>query len=285
MLILGIIGISFGSIFVRLCDAPSLIIAAYRLSIATLVVVPFQFTKGARETQRTRLKEAWFYLFAGSFLAMHFATWIASLQYTSVASSVVLVSTNPIFVAILSTLLLKERLSRRALIGAVIALAGCVWIARFDTRLGASNVKGDLLALAGAVMMAGYLLTGRVVRRGTPLKEYVCRVYGIAAVILVILCAFKEPNWIHFSARTYLFFALSALVPQSIGHTSLNWALRFLPPVIVATCTLFEPVGASLLALAIFKEVLTWQKIAGGLVILTGVFLSMTEIPAAEATV
>jgi drug/metabolite transporter (DMT)-like permease len=277
VLCLGVAAISFGSIFVRLCEAPSLIIAAYRLLIATFVLVPFQISRPVAVQGVQSQRKAIYYLLAGIFLALHFATWIASLKYTSVASSVVLVTANPLFVALFSWWFLREGISRRAIIGILVAVAGGILIARADTGIGHDTLKGDALALLGAIMMAGYLLTGRVIRVVTPLPQYVFRVYGVAAGLLALFCVVTEPNWIHYSGRTFLFFALSALVPQSIGHTSLNWALRHFPAAIVAVCTLFEPVGASLLALWVFGEILTPEKILGGFIILAGIFLSINE--------
>lgn len=278
ILCVGVAAISCGSIFVRLCDAPALIIAAYRLAFATLFLIPFQFSGTANAGNRSIARETFYYLLAGLFLALHFAAWVTSLQYTSVASSVVLVTTNPAFVALFSGWFLKEGISRRAIIGIVLAIAGGILIARTDAVLGQDSLKGDALALTGAVMMSGYLLTGRKVRAETTLLRYVFRVYATAAALLLTYCLVRESNWIHFSRKTYLFFILSALVPQSIGHTSLNWALRYFPAALVAVCILFEPVGASLLALWIFKEALTAEKILGGLIILAGIFLSIGKV-------
>jgi drug/metabolite transporter (DMT)-like permease len=275
VLCLGVLAISFGSIFVRLCEAPSLIIAAYRLLIATVVLTPFQFSKPVAPQERQKRNKGIYYLLAGTFLALHFATWVASLKYTSVASSVVLVSTNPLFVALFSWWFLREGISRRAMIGILVAVAGVILIARNDVGSSRAMLRGDALALLGAIMMAGYLLTGRVIRQGTRLTQYVFQVYATAAGVLVVICLIVESNWIHYSGRTFLFFALSALVPQSIGHTSLNWALRYFPAAIVAVCTLLEPVGASLLALLLFGEILTAEKVLGGLIILGGIFLSI----------
>ncbi|MBZ5534493.1 MAG: DMT family transporter [Acidobacteriia bacterium] len=277
VLCLGVVAISFGSIFVRLCEAPSLVIAAYRLLIATIVLVPFQISRQRDRKGGQSQGKAVYYLLAGIFLALHFATWIASLKYTSVASSVVLVTANPIFVALFSWWFLREGISRRAIIGILVAVAGGILIARADVGIGQDTLKGDALALLGAVMMAGYLLTGRVIRSVTPLTQYVFRVYAVAAGVLVLFCTLREPNWVHYSGRTFLFFCLLALVPQSIGHTSLNWALRYFPAAIVAVCTLLEPVGASLLALLIFKEVLTPEKVLGGFIILAGIYLSISD--------
>ena len=284
VLCFGVLAISFGSIFVRLCEAPSLIIAAYRLLIATLVLTPFQFSKPAAATEAERHDKSIYYLVAGVFLALHFATWVASLKYTSVASSVVLVSTNPLFVALFSWWFLREGISRRVMIGILVAVVGGILIAWTDVGMGHRTLKGDALALAGAMMMAGYLLTGRVIRQRTPLTQYVFRVYAATAGVLLLICLVVEPNWVHYSGRTFLFFALSALVPQSIGHTSLNWGLRHFPAAIVAVCTLLEPVGASLLALFLFREILTAERVLGGVIILVGIYLSIRESRPVKAT-
>jgi drug/metabolite transporter (DMT)-like permease len=280
----GFLAISFGSIFVRLCDAPPLIIAAYRLLIATAVLAPFQFKTRLETAARIGRKEYVYYLLAGLFLALHFAAWIASLRYTSVASSVVLVTTNPLFVALFSWCFLREGVSRRAIIGIVLAVIGGFVVARADAGIGTGTLKGDALALAGAVMMGAYLLTGRRVRGGVRLAQYAFRVYGTAAILLIVYCLFTEPNWLHFSSKTYLFFVLSALVPQSIGHTSLNWGLRYFPAALVAVCTLFEPVGAALLALWFFHEALTAERMLGAVIILIGIYLSLGEARPVEVT-
>ena len=284
VLFIGVISISFGSIFVRLCDAPPLIIAAYRMLIAAVVLVPLQWKSG-EDAPRIQTSKDWiFYLVAGVFLALHFATWITSLKYTSVSSSVVLVNTNPLFVALFSWWFLREKIGIRAIIGVFVAVVGCVLIARADAGIGRNSLRGDVLALIGAMMFSGYLLAGRAVRSRAALTRYIFRVYGVAAAVLVLYCLLTEPNWVHFSGKTYLFFVLSALVPQSIGHTSANWALRFFPAALVAVCILFEPVGASLLALLFFREMLTWGKVLGGLIILTGVYLTLRESRPMEAT-
>ena len=279
----GFLAISFGSIFVRLCDAPPLIIAAYRLLIATAVLIPFQFKTGLETAARIGRKECVYYLLAGLFLALHFAAWIASLRYTSVASSVVLVTTNPLFVALFSWCFLGEGISRRAIIGIVLAVIGGFVVAWADTGIGTGTLKGDALALGGAVMMGAYLLTGRRVRGGVRLAQYAFRVYGTAAILLVVYCLLTEPNWFHFSSKTYMFFVISALVPQSIGHTSLNWALRYFPAALVAVCTLFEPVGASLLAVWFFHEALTAERMLGAVIILIGIYLSLSEARSVKA--
>ncbi len=285
VLIIGVTAISFGSIFVRLCNAPALIIAAYRLGFATLLFLPIQFW-GKEEKREAPPQGGWvIYLAAGGFLALHFATWISSLNYTSVASSVVLVTTNPLFVALFSWWFLREKITRRAMMGVLVAFLGGVVIAHVDAGHSMGSLKGDLLALLGAVMMSGYILTGRSIRTGTSLKQYLVRVYGMAALILVVYCMLTEPNWIHFSGKTYLFFVLSALVPQAIGHTSINWGLRYFPATLVAVCTLLEPVGASLLALLIFREMLSIEKVVGGFILLVGVYLTLRETKEMEPAI
>jgi len=275
VLCLGIIAISFGSIFVRLCQAPALIIAAYRLLIASAILLPFQLSKSNLPNPIQTRKENFLYFLAGVFLAFHFASWVGSLRYTSVASSVVLVDTNPLFVALFSWWFLRERVSRRVIMGILLAVLGGILVARADAGIGHDTLKGDGLALLGAMMMSGYMLVGRAIRARAQLVGYVFRVYATAAAVLTVLCLVTQSNWVHYSGSTFLFLALSALVPQSIGHTSLNWALRYFSAPRVAVCTLFEPVGASLLALWIFKEIPTLDKMLGGVIILIGIFLSI----------
>ena len=267
------VAVSFASIFIRWSEAPPLVIAAYRLSGATLVLIPFNLANGFRGLTRLGRVDLLYCLLAGLVLSLHFALWITSLKYTSVASSLVLVSTNPIFVGVFSYLFLKEKLKRGLVTGIIVSVAGGVVISLGDLS-GSRTLYGDLLALLGAVMMSAYLLIGRRVRMKTDLVSYITVVYGLAATILVIFVAFSGERFYPYPSRTYLMFALLALVPQLIGHTSYNWALKFFPPSFIAVVTLVEPVGSSILAYFLLGEGITWMRAVGGVLILVGIFIS-----------
>ena len=217
---------------------------------------------------------------AGLFLAAHFALWIASLERTTVASSVVLVTTTPLWVGLLSPLFLREPLTRRLALGIVLALAGGVIVGlggaggTHAATAGAGPggaLLGDLMALSGAWMMAGYLMVGRRLRAGLTLVPYIFVVYGMAAVLLTVAMAATGRSLFGLAPATYLWLALLALVPQLLGHSSFNWALRYLPASFVAIALLGEPVGSSALAYGLLHEVPTPLELGGAVLILAGI--------------
>ena len=208
-------------------------------------------------------------------LAFHFAFWIASLSHTSVASSVVIVTANPILVAIAAHVLLRESLTRSTAAGIGLGLAGGVVIALGDWDLGDRRLYGDGLALLGAVAVAGYYIIGRDLRREMPVLAYVAPVYGLAAAVLLATAGATGVALSGFSGETYVYLALLALVPQLLGHSSLNWALGHLPATLVAVAVMAEPVGATLLAWAVLDETPPVTAVAGGALILVGVYLAL----------
>ena len=273
----GLVAISFASILIKVCDAPPLIIAAYRLALATLVLLLFTVPRTLREFRRLSQREIILSLVAGVFLCFHFALWITSLKYTSVASSVIFVTTNPIFVALVSTLFLGERLSAALFLSILVAVIGGMIIAWEDWHKGLPSLYGDLLALLGAIMATGYLLVGRRVRQKMHLSAYITLVYGVAAVLLILLARINGDDFFHYPPRTYLLFFLLALVPQLIGHTTLNWALKFFSATLVAVFILGEPIGATILAYLILGEPLTNNLFWGGTLVLGGIYFSARE--------
>lgn len=270
----GIVAVSFASIFIRLAEAPSLVIAACRLTIASLILAPAALIRAKEELRTLTRGDLQLALLSGLFLGLHFATWISSLEYTSVASSVVFVSTSPIFVGLASHSLLKERVSPQMFLGIAVSMLGGMIIGYGDLGLGARELFGDLLAIAGAVMVSGYLLVGRRLRRQLSLLSYIFLVYATAAGFLVALCLLTGHPFSGYSRQTYLMFFLLAVVPQIIGHSSFNWALAYLPATFVGVSTLGEPVGSTILACFILSEIPTLAKIGGGVLILAGIYVS-----------
>ncbi|HEX7372349.1 MAG TPA: DMT family transporter [Thermodesulfobacteriota bacterium] len=273
----GLIAISFASILIKICDAPPLVIAAYRLGLATLLLLLFTLRRTLGELRRLGRGEILPSILAGIFLCFHFAFWITSLKYTSVASSVIFVTTNPIFVALASAFLLRERLSLTLLLSILIAVLGGIMIAWEDWDKGKGSLYGDILALLGAMMATGYLLVGRRVRQKMGLTSYITLVYGVAAILLIILALMNGDFFFRYSPRTYLIFFLLALFPQLIGHTSLNWALKFFSATLVAVFILGEPIGATLLAYLLLEEPLTYKILVGGALVLLGIYFSARE--------
>jgi len=276
-IVIGIAAVSSASIFIRFAqrEAPSLVIAAARLTLSSVILVPLALTRYRREYQRLTRRDAWLVVFSGIFLALHFATWISSLEYTTVASSTVLVSTSPLFVAIMAWMFLREKIGPVVIVGLAVALAGSVIIALND-RSGAMRnaLLGDLLAFAGAVAVAGYLLIGRRLRARLSLIPYIAAVYGTAAVVLLAMVLVTRERVVGYSHTTYLWLLLLALVPQLLGHSSFNWALAHLPATFVAVATLGEPIGSTILAYIILGEMPTPIKILGAGLILVGIVVA-----------
>ena len=276
-IVIGIAAVSSASILIRFAqrEAPSLVIAAARLTLASLILMPLALTRYRREYHRLTRRDAWLAILSGIFLAVHFATWISSLGYTTVASSTVLVSTSPLFVAIMAWLFLREKIGPAVIAGLAVALAGSVIIALND-RSGAMRnaLTGDLLAFAGAVAVAGYLLIGRRLRAKLSLIPYVAVVYGTAAVVLLAMVLVTRERVVGYSPIIYLWLLLLALVPQLLGHSAFNWALAHLPATFVAVATLGEPIGSTILAYIILGETPTLIKILGAALILVGIVVA-----------
>ena len=274
LLPIGITAISTASIFIKLCDAPALTIAAYRVGVASLVLIPFVAHRGTwRKWEWNHLRGC---ILSGFFLSLHFAFWIASLKYTSVASSVVLVTTHPIFVGVGARLFLQERLSFNLILGIVLSVLGGGLIGYGDMALSKQALYGDGLALLGAVAASGYLMMGRAIRKEQDLLSYVFPVYSTAGLVLVILSLLFRKPFFGYSSTTYLLFFLLALIPQLIGHTTFNWALKYFPASMVAIAILGEPVGSTALAYFFLNEPLTPLKALGGILIFIGVVAALT---------
>jgi len=298
-LLAGILAVSTAAIFIRFAQhegAASIVVAAARLTISSLILAPFALTHYWSHLRRLSRREWILALLSGLFLALHFATWITSLEYTSVASSVVLVTTTPLWVALLAPLVLRERVGTAAVVGLILALTGgfvvglsdaCTW-AGPSTMLRAGSVScpplrtffggtaflGDFLAIFGAWMAAGYMLVGRKLRVKMELVPYIFVVYTMAAVVLMAIMLGMGENPLGLPPLAYLWFALLALVPQLFGHSTFNWALKYLPASFVSVTLLGEPVGSTILAYFIFQEQPGWVKIGGAVLILAGIWLA-----------
>ena len=287
----GILAVSTASIFIRFAQqgAPSLVVAAGRLVIATLLLAPLAIKRVFKESRNFDKKTWILLLLSGSFLALHFAAWITSLEYTSVASSVVLVSIAPLFVALFSPLFLKQKVSRGVMAGLMISLAGsmfvgltgaCQWAegritcAPFQSMLQGEAFIGDLLALAGALMAAGYLLIGSRVRSQFSLLSYIFIVYGIAGILLVIIVLCSGLDVTAYSGQTWMWILLLALIPQLIGHSTYNYFLKFIPASIVSIALLGEPIGSVVLAYVFLHEPPALLEIIGGILILAGIVIA-----------
>jgi drug/metabolite transporter (DMT)-like permease len=271
VLAVALAAVSFGSIFARLAEAAPLAIAAWRMGLAALVIIPVALA-GSSGAERMNLRHAALAAAAGMFLALHFATWIASLDYTSIARSVLLVSTAPIWVAIVQFLIGRGAPPLRAALALLLAVGG-VAIASAGHDRSQEALTGDLLAVAGAIAMASYLLLSQKAQSRLPFRRYLAIAYGSAAAFLWLAVTLTGTAAGGFTAATWWALVGMAAISQLIGHSGYNWALRHLSPLFVAVVLVGEPVLASFLGWWLLGEGLDWQTGAGGLLILTGILL------------
>lgn len=282
VLVVGILGVSMSAILVRLSIAAmkmegnigfSLFLAASRLIISALILLPTW--KNLKFTQIT--PKAYYYaIAAGICLAIHFATWITSLAFTSIAASTVLVTTNPIWVGFFSWWWFKEKLSKRAILGIAIAFLGGMVIAIADSSgISGKNydnpILGDALALFGAVMSSLYIIFGsQAQQQGLNIGNYIAIAYSTAAIFLLPLPFLYQTSYFGYSYQVYIYILLMAIVSQLIGHTSFNWAIRWISPTLISLSLLFEPIFASCLGAIAFSETIPLMVFWGGLMILIG---------------
>ncbi|HOS81032.1 MAG TPA: DMT family transporter [Anaerolineae bacterium] len=285
VLFFGVLATSMSSTLVRLAqtEAHSLAIAAWRLTLATVMLAPFALSTRRAELRSFNRRERRWLLASGALLAVHFATWILSLALTSVAASVVLVAMSPLFVGLIAHFLFHERLSRETILGLLLALSGSVIITAGDFSGGAHQLQGDALALTGALAVAGYFLIGRVLRARISLLGYVFPVYGTAAVVLLLWAWAAGVPLTGFSLLTWLWLALLALFPQIIGHSSLNWSLGHLSATYVSLAVLGEPIGSTILAWVVLDEAPAVTAVVGGVLILAGLVIAGRDQQSAGA--
>lgn len=302
VLLAGVVMVANSSILVRLAqgeDAPSLVIAAWRMTITMLVLTPVAWARKGAELRSLNRRSVLWALASGLFLAAHLACWIASLAYTSVASSTALVCTYPLWVALIGSFLLGEHLSRSTLLGLGSALAGALLVTfteggvitldpagpvmvhfnwdRLIAPAGKADtaLPGNFLALAGGVTGAGYFLVGRSLRQTLSNLTYIWLVYGSAMVFLLVLVMVARQPMGGYSGRMYLWVILIALGPQLLGHSAFNWALAHLSATFVVLSILGEPIGSAILAYLIFGEAFAPLQLAGFVLLLVGIGLGV----------
>ncbi len=291
-LAIGVLAVSAASIIVRLAqgvEVPSFVIAAYRLTFASLILAPVAFTRHRAELSNLTRRDYLLGGLTGLFLGLHFASWFTSLEYTTVASSAVFVTTSPLFVALFAGLVWRERLGRWVILGLALSLLGGVLIGVADVcAVSATGLAcppladfvqgraffGDLLATIGAITFAGNMLIGSRLRAKLSLVPYIFLAYSGAAITLIVIVIANGLPFFGYSPAAYSWMVLLALGPQLIGHSSFNWALRYLPATFVTITTLGEPIGSTVLALFIFQEVPTPLKIIGGVLILGSILFA-----------
>ena len=276
-----VLAVSTGAVLVRWSNAPSSVAAFYRVLFTTLPLLPVAVWRYRDQLRQIGRRDLGFAALSGVALAFHFASWFESLEWTSVAASVTLVQAQPVFVALGAWLLLRERVTRRIAVGIGIAVGGIAAMSLGDflggVLVGPAPLYGNALALFGAVMAAGYVLAGRSLRQRLALVPYVVVVYGVCTVsLLAVVLAQGEPLS-GYPPREWAVFVGLAVGPGLFGHTVINWALGYLDSSVVSVSLLGEPVGATVLALALLGEAPTQFTVVGGIVVLAGIYLTMTD--------
>lgn len=281
LLVVGIIAISFSSIFIRWSDAEASVIGMYRLFLTNLIMLPFVWKSRKEMFSLTGRQWAWL-LLSGGLLGLHFLFWMGSLSYTTVASSTVILTLQPILVVIASYFLFGAVINRTMLIGIVLALIGSIVIGAGDFQISGSALHGDLLSLLGTVAIAAHMLVGKQILQGMSAFVYNFWVFFTAGSLLAIYNALQGYAFFGYSPKEWGVFMLLAVVPTLFGQYLFNWLMQYMSASTVSMAVLGEPVFASLLAWLLLKESLSGLQLGAGVVILIGVWLfigSNKELP------
>lgn len=276
-LVVGVIAVSTSAIFVKLATAPAPVIAFYRLFFSTVLIAPFFFLKHFAELKNLSKKEWVYSTIAGIFLAFHFILWFESLHYTSVASSVVLVTLQPLFAFIGTYLFFKEKVSIVSISSGLIAITGSVIISWGDFKISGIALFGDLLALAACAMITAYLLFGQEIRKRHSLTLYTFIVYGISSITLLVYCLILRYPLAPYPQEDWIYFLLLAVIPTLLGHSLFNWSLKWVSTNTISVMILFEPVGSIILAYYLLGEKMIVSQIIGGSIIMLGIILFVFE--------
>jgi len=277
VLAIGVFSVSTSAILVKLSNAPSGVIAFYRLFFSVLIMAPIFLLKYVGEL-RLITKRDWMYsIVSGVLLAFHFILWFESLNYTSVASSTVLVTLQPLFAFIGTYLIFGERSTIRAIVSAFLAIIGCIIISWGDFQISGEALWGDVLALLACALVTGYLLFGQNVRKRVSLITYTFVVYSISSITLFLFVIVKNEPLFPYSSFDWINFLLLAIVPTLLGHSLFNWAVKWISTNTISMTILFEPVGAIILAYIIFEESVIFTQWIGGAIVFIGVILFLNN--------
>lgn len=277
---LAVVALAFSSVFITKLEqtkVPALVIAFYRMAIATAVLLPPALVFRRREIASLARNDLGLLTVGGLCLAVHFGAWITSLKYVPIATSVVLVNSHPLFVVVASYFFLSERPSRRSLIGTAIGLAGMVVISHDAVGSLQPAIKGVGLALVGALAVVGYFIVGRKARTRISLLGYVAPLYALCCLFLLIWVVAAGDSLLPYTASTWVYFAALAIVPTVIGHTVFNWAIKHVRPTVISLAFLGEPVVASVLALIFFGQRPPLETFIGGALVLSGIYLTTSK--------
>lgn len=277
-IIIGVISISFSAIFVKLAEADSGVIAFYRMLFSVLIMAPLFLKNNVHEIKTLNKRDWIFSTIAGIFLAFHFILWFESLNYTSVASSTVLVTMQPLFAFVGTYIFFKERITIQAILSGLIAILGSVLISWGDFKVSGSALFGDILALIACALVTAYFLFGQDLRKRLSLITYTMIVYSISTVCLFFYVLIIGESFGPYPFMTWVWFILLAIMPNLLGHSLFNWSIKWVSANFISIAILFEPIGAAILALFIFGEKLFATQIVGGLIVIIGIMLFVIDI-------
>ncbi|KOS71805.1 membrane protein [Lysinibacillus contaminans] len=272
-ILIGVISVSLSAIFVKLANADSGVIAFYRMLFSVIIMSPVFFWKYTSELKKLTSRDWIFSSIAGVFLAFHFILWFESLNYTSVASSTVLVTLQPLFAFVGTYFFFREKITNKTILAGAIAIAGSVLISWGDFQLSGSAFYGDMLALIACALITAYLLFGQDVRKRLSLVTYTMIVYTVSTITLFLYVLIKGESFGPYPTIDWIWFILLAIIPNLLGHTLFNWSIKYVSTNVVSIAILLEPIGAAVLAIFIFKEYLVATQIIGGLVVILGIVL------------
>ncbi|MBJ7931745.1 EamA family transporter [Bacillus toyonensis] len=279
ILFFGVFALSTSAIFVKLADAPAAIIAFYRLLFATVILLPLLlFNKRNRNELKTLSKKQWgFGFLSGLFLAAHYVLWFESLRYTSVASSTVIVTLQPLFSMIGGYFLFKERFTKGAVIGCFIAISGSSIIGWQDFQISGDALYGDILAFMAAGIITAYFFISQHIRKDLSLIPYSVISYGSSACFLGIFAYIQQQSFIHYATQTWLSFIGLAFIATILGQTIFNWLLKWMSATVISMSILGETIGTCVLAYFILSETITLQQALGISIIFIGLTLFLLQ--------
>ncbi|SEM88598.1 DMT family transporter [Paenibacillus sp. OV219] len=273
-LLIGMLAISFAPILVRYSHAPVSVQGMYRMLFTFVLMLPFG-SKQFGDVKHISRKDWLMLILAGIFLALHFLLWMASLTYTSIASSTILLALEPVFVLVGAYFLFRDKANKLAIIGIVIALVGAMGIGSGDIVLSSRAFFGDMLSFLGALAVSVNMLLAKQIMKRVSSYLYSCIVFGITTVCFFIYNVTMGISMTDYAQREWIVFLLLAIVPTVFGHLIFNWLLKYVKPTTISMSVLAEPVGASLLGMMLFSEMISGFQLISGAFIIIGLILYM----------
>jgi len=273
LILVGTLFTSLSSIIIRFSAAPALVISAYRMLFTCLMLLLPVIINNRKEFSSIKRNDFILCILSGIFLALHYASWISSIHMTTIANSTVLVACSPIFVALANYFIIKEKYTFKMIASIVLSLTGTLIIAMGSSGgAGSSMMIGNALAFSGAIFVAGYLVIGGIVRKNMGAGVYVFIVYSVSAITLFLMCFVSNTPVYPYPAKEFLLFIALAFFCSILGHTVYNYLVKYVSSTLISISTLSEPIFASFMAMFFFKEIPSIYTLAGGMIIIIGIF-------------